>query len=764
MPSFNGLEALALVQQHGLDVPFILLSGTIGEETAVAALKAGAHDYIMKDNMARLVPAVKRELREADERHLRRQAEKALQESERFAYATIDALQAHIAILDEQGYIVAVNAAWRAFGQANGWSDPQFGVGTSYLDICHMAARAGDDTAQQVDQGIRAVLEMRVPSFALEYPCHAPWEQRWFILNVTRFAGESQVRAVVAHQNTTARVQAAEALRASEQRLRAVVRSAPILLFALDGAGRFTLRDGRALTALGSGPHLRVGQSLFDAYPTLPAVHAAARRALAGEEAVVRAAASGRLFETHYVPEVDDEGIVTGVIGVSTDITERVEVEEALHASAERFRLLAENATDMIARLSPEGRFLYVSPASVRMLGHTPDDLFGHAVAEFVHPEDRAAAMTTPTIPGAEQDGDISTYRIQHKDGHYLWVETVHRTIRDPQNGAVREIHAASRDVTTRKQAEDALRQSEQHFRTLIDNAPIGACIVDRQDVFVSVNDAYCALLGYTHEELVGHSVAMLYPHGRRPEAAAQASAQAYAQGHAGGVFALVTKAGRLLTVLARTTAITGLDGQPQRAAFLVDITAQVQREESLTRLAHYDELTELGNRVLFHDALRREVARAYRHKHLLALIYLDLDGFKAVNDTRGHDVGDQLLRAVARRLRACIRESDTAARLGGDEFTVLLHDVQAPADAAAVAEKILSIFATGVCVGDVILPVNASIGISLYSGEGQEGQDLLARADAAMYEAKKQGKNRYAFAAGPGQHIPPADPSATSY
>ncbi len=141
-----------------------------------------------------------------------------------------------------------------------------------------------------------------------------------------------------------------------------------------------------------------------------------------------------------------------------------------------------------------------------------------------------------------------------------------------------------------------------------------------------------------------------------------------------------------------------------------------------------------------------RPLVHAQRHKHLLAVLFVDLDGFKQINDTWGHHVSDLLLRDVAQQLQACLRQSDTAARLAGNKFALLLPDVRTPNDAATVAQKVLAAFAKGVRVGGDTRPVCASIGISLYPRAGQDGNSLLRSADAAMYVAKAQGKNRYAF------------------
>ena len=283
-------------------------------------------------------------------------------------------------------------------------------------------------------------------------------------------------------------------------------------------------------------------------------------------------------------------------------------------------------------------------------------------------------------------------------------------------------------------------------MRALIEQAPIGACIVDEQGLFVTVNAAYCAIVGYTREELVGHATALLIARTTRTVDATRLIEDVLRAGRAQGEVDLIAKGGQTVTVLATTTAMIGPDRQPQRVSFVLDITDRKRREHDLHRLAHYDGLTGLANRALFQSHLAQAVAHAQRHRRLLAVLFLDLDGFKQINDTRGHHVGDLLLRDVAQQLQACLRQSDTAARLAGDEFALLLPDVRSPDDAATVARKVLAAFAKGVRVDGDTLLVSASIGISLYPRAGQDGDSLLKSADAAMYVAKAQGKSRYAF------------------
>ncbi|MDO8313037.1 MAG: GGDEF domain-containing protein [Sideroxyarcus sp.] len=173
-------------------------------------------------------------------------------------------------------------------------------------------------------------------------------------------------------------------------------------------------------------------------------------------------------------------------------------------------------------------------------------------------------------------------------------------------------------------------------------------------------------------------------------------------------------------------------------------ITRLKQTNEKVLHLAHHDALTELPNRTLFYDRLNQAIAKARRDKELIAVLYMDLDGFKLINDTLGHDAGDALLRETAKRVVACVRESDTVARMGGDEFTVILCNARTPRSIDLVARKIIDAIASPFLINGKSCSVSISIGISLYPNNGETPDQLVKIADATMYSAKQSGKNCY--------------------
>jgi diguanylate cyclase (GGDEF)-like protein len=175
-------------------------------------------------------------------------------------------------------------------------------------------------------------------------------------------------------------------------------------------------------------------------------------------------------------------------------------------------------------------------------------------------------------------------------------------------------------------------------------------------------------------------------------------------------------------------------------------LTRLKQTNEQITHLAHHDNLTALPNRILFYDRLNHAISKARRDKESIAVLFLDLDGFKSINDTLGHDVGDALLREAAKRIVACVRDSDTVARMGGDEFTIILGNVQTPNSIDRVANKIVESIASPFILNGKCCLVSVSIGIALYPDNGETSDQLIKIADAAMYMAKHSGKNGYRF------------------
>ncbi|NMG67711.1 diguanylate cyclase [Azoarcus indigens] len=290
------------------------------------------------------------------------------------------------------------------------------------------------------------------------------------------------------------------------------------------------------------------------------------------------------------------------------------------------------------------------------------------------------------------------------------------------------------------------LRDSEARASLLFRNHSAVMLQVDASSRrVVDANPAAVRYYGYPRSQLIGMPLVQL---NTLPEEDLARLVKATADDQARRFIVTHKLANGSLRDVEVFTSPAVVGGRTILLSIIHDITEQLNAEAQLQRMASYDPLTELPNRRLFMNRLREELARRGREQGQFALLFVDLDGFKAVNDRHGHDAGDRLLRELSGRLRNCVRESDTVARLGGDEFTLLLPDAETAADAAAVALKVIEAASREVVLdGGLTAQVSASVGIALYPAHGREADLLLSNADSAMYRAKAEGRNRYAFA-----------------
>ncbi len=301
-----------------------------------------------------------------------------------------------------------------------------------------------------------------------------------------------------------------------------------------------------------------------------------------------------------------------------------------------------------------------------------------------------------------------------------------------------------------RTRAEESLRASERRLRAIVSNSADGIVTIDERGIIESFNPAAERVFGYAAAEVVGRNVTVLMT---EPD---QRAHNEYIRRYTS------TGQGRIIGVGPREVvgrrkdgstfpmdlAISemGLDDGLRFVGIVRDITERKQNQEQLSYLAHYDPLTNLPNRLLFQDRLAQSAINAARHNRVVGVMFLDLDRFKTINDTLGHEVGDAVLKVVAERLNRCVRDGDTVSRLGGDEYAIVLADMAHAEDAASVARRIINEFSQPVRAGRHELYATASIGITLYPADDVRLEHLLKNADTAMYRAKETGRNTYQF------------------
>ena len=305
-----------------------------------------------------------------------------------------------------------------------------------------------------------------------------------------------------------------------------------------------------------------------------------------------------------------------------------------------------------------------------------------------------------------------------------------------------------AKDVRTQRETETKLRRSEQRFRSTFENAPLGMMLADTTGQIFQGNRFAADLLAYEEKSLPGMHLSRLVPTKDRPrllEILEQLLAGDINQSHSERK--LIAQNNVEIWVNLHTVLQKSEDGSPLYFIIqMADITEMKRSQERMERLAFYDTLTDLANRRLFNDRLQQAIVRTQRSHKSAALLYLDLDQFKRVNDTLGHDAGDALLKHVSLRLQKCVRKEDTVARPGGDKFTIILVDINSISDASRVAEKILTELRKPIAIAGQQLVVTTSIGITMMPQDSNDAQTLMRNADMAMYKAKERGRNNYQF------------------
>ena len=406
---------------------------------------------------------------------------------------------------------------------------------------------------------------------------------------------------------------------------------------------------------------------------------------------------------------------------------------------------LVEAAPDAWLIVDSDGYIRGVNARTLSMFGYSKEEMFGMTVEALMprrlrqhHIGHRRGFFASMADRPIDKSGDLIAIS---KDGREFPVEI---SLSHTRNNGDSLAIAAMRDVSKKRKAEQRLRLTQQVFE--ITAEPI--LITDSEKRILDMNDAFCRLTGYSREELMGQTPAMLSS-GRHDADFYQSIWRSLENNdHWQGEVWNRHKNGEACPNLVTISSVKNRNGQTTHfVATYSDISSLKENEDRLELLAHFDQLTGLPNRMLFHDRLRGARARAHRNQTIVAVMYVDLDGFKAVNDTLGHAAGDQLLGKAAAQLRACVREDDTVARLGGDEFAVLFNGLEDAALIGQLAERIVSSLSFSVdCDNGPPLKVSGSAGISIYPLDGESEENLLERADQAMYEAKRRGKHQYCF------------------
>ncbi|MBE9160951.1 EAL domain-containing protein [Tychonema sp. LEGE 06208] len=681
LPEFNGLEVLKLMQELGQDIPFILVTGSLGEEAAVECIKAGMTDYVLKGRLFRLPTVLERSLQEYK---MRRQQQEAIAQIQR--QATREAIVNRIVqamrctlVLDEVLQTTAdqLHEALEISGCAILQPDTAGGIAIRY-----MSSKA---VGRELAIGLNC-------EFAQYYRSSLGRGETITITELSSLAPSLQA--------------AAEFLG-----FRAIA-IAPLLYQQsfLGGICLYQCDRPRSWNA----EELSLVKAIADQCAI--AIHQA------------------ELYQT-----------------AQTELAERKRAEAEVRGIQQQLATMAANIPGSVYRavLHPDGKMSmpYISPGVRELTGFDPAEVMAcpQLLTEIIHPEDKTLFDGSVATSCDNLEHYDRQYRIVLNSGETKWVQDSAKFSHNKNGDVV--IDGVTLDISDRKFAESALRQSEQRFRSLIENATDITIILDGEGIFRYISPSVKRILGYAPHKAIGRSaLGTVHPddcatiaqtlHKALQNPKRSQSPVEYRVRHRNGSWCYVEA---VATNLLHDPAVKGI------VINCHDITQRKLAEEQLLHDAFHDALTGLPNRSLFIDRLEHSVRLAKRRTdYLFAVLFLDLDRFKVVNDSLGHAIGDLLLVAIARRLEACLRPGDTVARIGGDEFVLLLEDIDGVNEASSIVNRLQQQITSPILLDGHEVFITASIGIALSSDEDLETTNLLRDADTAMYRAKKLGRARH--------------------
>jgi diguanylate cyclase (GGDEF)-like protein/PAS domain S-box-containing protein len=442
-----------------------------------------------------------------------------------------------------------------------------------------------------------------------------------------------------------------------------------------------------------------------------------------------------------------DFGVFQATIMLEDQVRSRTNelmlTKEQLGQSERQLRNILEHAPIGMATIDMSKRFTLVNQSFCDIIGYTKEELVQLTPLDISHPDDLDSSSNNLQ---RLMEGKVNAYQLEkrylRKDGSTVWVHLTTSLLCDAEGKPLQFI-AQIQDVTARRHTDEQLRLAASAYHSSSE----AMIVTDADNRIIATNPAFSALTGYDAEEVLGKNPRILSS-GRHDAAFYNDVWQTIMQaGHWEGEIWNRKKNGEIYAEWLSVNLVRDNDGGiANYVALFSDITEKKKSEEQIWRHANYDALTQLPNRRLFIDRLEQSVLKASRSGEPLALLFVDLDRFKEVNDMLGHQGGDELLVEAARRISTCVRESDTVARLGGDEFTVILAGGAGTERAGRVAELLIAALGQPFQVVGSTVQISASIGIALYPDNAPSMDILLKNADHAMYQAKNSGKNRYRY------------------
>src|SRR6202165_3543663 len=731
LPQFSAPRALDMLKAADLDIPFIVVSGTVGENAAVPVMRSGARDYVFKENLSRLRPVVEREVHAADERKAAREAQG---EYLRRLGSIFDSALDAVVTMDGAGVITDWNPmAETIFGWPRSEAVGQL-VSETIIPLRYRGAHKSG-LRHFLATGEGPVLKKRLELAALHRDGHEfPIE---LFISATSSGRSTPFSAFV--RDITERHRAEEALRASEERYRKIVETAFEGVWLIDSSNRTTFLNHRMAEMLGYAPEEMLGKPVLDFMdPDAQAAFAANRderqqaRQPEHEFRFRRKDGSELWVLLESSPDLDVAGNYRGSLAMVTDVTERRRAEEALR----RMAAMVATSTDAIIAVDLNGLLMNWNLGAERMYGYSAKEIVGQHVRAIV-PDGKSDELTSLLDQVRKGDAieQIGTFR-RRKAGSLVEVSISFSPLTDV-NGSVIASAAIHRDISTARRAAEALRASEERHRRIVETAYEGIWVSDARNMTTFVNPRMAEMLGWTVEEMVGRPLFDFL------DADAQA---AFNERQPDRVKGLAQHREVRFTRKDGTDCWTLLSIRPNldqaghyegALAMVMDITERRRDQKALEYQALHDALTGLPNRLLLAEPLSEALVSAKSAHQQVAVLILDLDHFKEVNEAFGLKAGDRLLEQVGPRLRSEIASDAMIARLSGDEFAVVLTNTDAK-EATIKAQCLLEALERPFEVEGQHLDVAISIGIAIFPDDGEDPNTLLRRADIALFVAKQ--------------------------
>ncbi|MCB1801080.1 MAG: EAL domain-containing protein [Gammaproteobacteria bacterium] len=560
------------------------------------------------------------------------------------------------------------------------------------------------------------------------------------LLAIAHLSARQQGRLVVQVAERT------RALRHEQDRMQALFDHAPNGMITLDSDGRIIHFSVCAREIFGYGEESVLGRPL-DALLTEPITDSMSLRDWGTRET------NGKRSDGSLVPielSISETRTELGrsMLAIVRDISESKRLNTAMRdemrrrkQAEQRQRQLLEAAGEGIFGVDNANNITFINPAGAELLGYPTSELIGRSLTEDYRGKpaicETCSALANPDHFTENSDETV----LQRRDG--TWFEAEFTRAPLISEGRAHGAVVVFSDISERKRAEQSLLLAENVFQHINE----GIVVTDSTGRILRVNQALTRMVGYEEHEIIGQARPPYRSGEHAPVFYQQMWDVLQKEGSWEGEIWNRRRSGELFPTWQTIVGVIGSHGRPDRfVSVLRDITEQRRSEQRIHRLAYFDNLTNLPNRELFYDRFGHAIDRAQRQRSRLALLFLDLDRFKNVNDSLGHPVGDQLLRAVSERLLRLIRSEDTIARLGGDEFTILLESAADDDAITHVAEKVVDALSRPFEIAEHTLHIGTSVGISRYPQDGHDVTTLIKHADSAMYQAKAAGRSTFQF------------------